>query len=1051
MPWTTPARRIGLALMGVATSLVIAPAAPSEAATTTVTTAFTTRGCSTFDVPLGVTTVLADAIGAAGADSAAASGGTGARFRAQISGLPRGSRLYVCVDVGGGDGDRRGGGASGVSIGTDFSLPVLIAGGGGGAGPTSGTDGGDSFFRGADGASICAPSSRCTGQGGDTANSHPGLGGAGDGSTTPRTGAATTAQGPGVGGAGFAPGERRAGAGGGAGFFGGGGALVGGAGAGSSMCMGPGGRAPTVVVSQCTLTASAGTFTAAGADPGYAKVALTYELPTTAITFTTAPAEGAAINDPTPAIGWAVTPAEATVTCRLGDDPLPCTNGAELAALPDGPTTFAVTASANGQSATATRSWVQDTTAPSVAITGGTPEGARTNAPRVEFASPDPDVVRYECRLGGGSPFPCTSPYEPPAFLLNNQTYVFRVAAVDAAGNVGAPASRSYVVDLVAPTARFTGGPADGAITNRPPVYTFDSPDADVARLECTVDLGAWSPCTSPAGPPVVEGRSRFSVRAVDTAGNVGATNTVLVTYDSVAPVISFIAGPADGAAVNTAPVYNATATEVNARECRLDEEVWTTCRFPFAVPSAGLTEGEHTFAVRATDRAGNLGVATRRFVYDLTAPDVRLVGPAAGAEVNTPPRYALRSVATDVQRYECRIDDDAWQGCATDLVVDRPEGRHTVLVRAVDHAGNIGEVDATSFVYDTTAPRLALLGGPAPGARTASAPTYGIDSPDADVAALTCRLDDGPTDDCTGRTAVTVPAAGLGDGTHRVTVSARDRAGNTTTTSITFVLDTAGPVLALGILPIEGARLTTVPTFTVVSEASDLDRLECRLDEADWVRCSSPFTPSLDTEGPHTVRVRGVDDLGNRGPVVARGFVLDRTPPTVAFTSGPAHLAEVTGTVSYGVGGPDADLAGLQCRIDDGAWASCVSPVSVATASLTEGPHRLHVRGVDLAGNIGPAVSRGFVVDRTAPVVRLQFGPPDRSISLLPAQFGFTSTATDLARFECSRDAAPYAACTSPTYGGPGFGTHVFRVRAVDRAGNVGPVVTSSYLQLLF
>jgi hypothetical protein len=70
---------------------------------------------------------------------------------------------------------------------------------------------------------------------------------------------------------------------------------------------------------------------------------------------------------------------------------------------------------------------------------------------------------------------------------------------------------------------------------------------------------------------------------------------------------------------------------------------------------------------------------------------------------------------------------------------------------------------------------------------------------------------------------------------------------------------------------------------------------------------------------------------------------------------------------------------------------------------------------------------------------------PPETTITSAPtglirstsASVSFASEPD--ARFECSLDAAAFAACTSPaSYTGLGQGAHIFAVRSVDAAGNV-------------
>jgi len=62
-------------------------------------------------------------------------------------------------------------------------------------------------------------------------------------------------------------------------------------------------------------------------------------------------------------------------------------------------------------------------------------------------------------------------------------------------------------------------------------------------------------------------------------------------------------------------------------------------------------------------------------------------------------------------------------------------------------------------------------------------------------------------------------------------------------------------------------------------------------------------------------------------------------------------------------------------------------------------------------------------------------------------ARVTFSSTAGDVARFECSLDGGPFANCASPReLSGLTAGSHTIAVRAIDRAGNAGSAVTQGF-----
>ena len=90
-----------------------------------------------------------------------------------------------------------------------------------------------------------------------------------------------------------------------------------------------------------------------------------------------------------------------------------------------------------------------------------------------------------------------------------------------------------------------------------------------------------------------------------------------------------------------------------------------------------------------------------------------------------------------------------------------------------------------------------------------------------------------------------------------------------------------------------------------------------------------------------------------------------------------------------------------------------------------------------------GGAAFRCGSTDTTGPTVTITSAPDDPT-SASRADFSFIGddgTGSGVASYECRLDSAAFAPCTSPQrYLSLGEGTHRFRVRALDVAGNVGP-----------
>ena len=155
----------------------------------------------------------------------------------------------------------------------------------------------------------------------------------------------------------------------------------------------------------------------------------------------------------------------------------------------------------------------------------------------------------------------------------------------------------------------------------------------------------------------------------------------------------------------------------------------------------------------------------------------------------------------------------------------------------------------------------------------------------------------------------------------------------------------------------------TTVGTPTVSGDSATVSfssnesgaQFECRLDGGPFQSCDSPAHLNGLPDGSHTLTVRAIDLAGN----------VDPTPASTSFTTAGAPVGDTTppDTTIAGavVTGSHARLtfssndagAHFQCRLDDGAFAACTSPVDYN--GLADGAHTFQVRAIDLAGNVDP------------------------------------------------------------------------------------------------
>jgi hypothetical protein len=104
------------------------------------------------------------------------------------------------------------------------------------------------------------------------------------------------------------------------------------------------------------------------------------------------------------------------------------------------------------------------------------------------------------------------------------------------------------------------------------------------------------------------------------------------------------------------------------------------------------------TVSFDVVDAAGNASACTPlRYAHDSIAPNTRIVGRVPAR--TTGRRLVVRfSAAGAPTRFQCKLDAGRWTACASPLRVPMlRRGRHVLLVRAIDAAGNVDPTPAVA------------------------------------------------------------------------------------------------------------------------------------------------------------------------------------------------------------------------------------------------------------------------------------------------------------------------------------------------------------------
>jgi hypothetical protein len=345
----------------------------------------------------------------------------------------------------------------------------------------------------------------------------------------------------------------------------------------------------------------------------------------------------------------------------------------------------------------------------------------------------------------------CPSTYTTAA--LPEGTHKIKVRAKDLSGNVDAtPDSYTWVIDLTEPDTKIDRKPTD---PSGPSVtFTFTSTE-DGSTFQCHLDAEDWKTC--PASYPITDltnGSHTIYVRAIDKAGNVDSTpDHYTWTVDATPPDTTIVNKPTDPSPTSAVPfTFTGSETAVTF-ECRWEKAgEWTACQSPLIKP---LTNGSHTFEVRAKDAVGNVDPTPATWtgvVNDTTAPDTTITSHPSAISTTTRGSFTFESNEAGVT-FECRLEKTGdWKTCPSSYTVDVTDGSHTIEVRARDGAGNVDATpDIFTWVVQTGGPVIIDAGADAGDAGTV---VY-LDGGEADARKLDGAADTASVLDATGGDAV--------------------------------------------------------------------------------------------------------------------------------------------------------------------------------------------------------------------------------------------------------------------------------------------------------
>ena len=370
----------------------------------------------------------------------------------------------------------------------------------------------------------------------------------------------------------------------------------------------------------------------------------------------------------------------------------------------------------------------------------------------------------------------------------------------------------SFTVDVApAPTTNTApsvavAGVTDGASYNKGsvPVAMCQVTDAEDGNSSFPATLSAIT------GPNAADGIGSQTASCSYTDGG-GLTDSESATYtiiDPSPPTIVPIVNPALPDGNNGWYKGNVTLTWIVSDPESPNSVVKTGCVDQNITADQGAT----TYACSATSAGGSTGPVSVEIKRDATAPSI------SGSRLPAPNSNGWNNTDVAVS-FTCSDATSLVASCGPNQTLSGEGAGQSVTGNAADNAGNTNSATVTDINIDKTAPSVSLVGGPAAGG------SYYFGSVPA---APTCSASDQPALSGLDGSCV-ISGYETTVGTHTVTATATDKAGNTNTASATYTVlawTLTGfyqPVDMNGVLNIVKAGSTVPLKFEVFAGPTEL------------------------------------------------------------------------------------------------------------------------------------------------------------------------------------------------------------------------------------
>ncbi|MCG2827482.1 MAG: right-handed parallel beta-helix repeat-containing protein [Thermoplasmatales archaeon] len=479
------------------------------------------------------------------------------------------------------------------------------------------------------------------------------------------------------------------------------------------------------------------------------------------------------------------------------------------------------------------------------------------------------------------------------------------------------------------PLIRITS-PQGGLITNQNVtlIYTIDIP---LTSTDSPIEHNIGGPANNTTYTD--EKVYNITISVTDGAGST-ATANVAFTIDKTKPAIDIT-----GVVNNT--YYNVSVTAIiEVFDLNLNTSTITLNEESFASGTIIADDDDYVLFVEVSDKAGNTAQKTVSFTVDKTQPSIEVTGVANDAyyNISVTPVIDITDLNLNTSLTVITLNDGLFTSGST--VID--EGNYVLFVQATDKAGNT-VTKTVAFTIDKAEPTVNVA-GVEDGAyyNVSVTPTFWCS--DVNLDAVSATLND---ETFINDTAV------QDDGSYTLFVLAMDKAGNTASKTVSFIIDKTLPEITVtGVADNAHYNISITPIVDITD--LNLNTTLVELNDASFTSGTEVIN-----EDDYVLFVLAMDKAGNVNETTI-SFVIDKTKPVLKILSPENNVITNQSIIlTYSVSDNMDDEDNLTLSILNG------------TTYIKEGDYTVTVSASDRAGNkVSETVS--FTIDKINPIINI-------------------------------------------------------------------------------